>query len=91
GQEIGIVGATGSGKSTLLELLAGILTAPSGGVQTCSRSSRVGTGVGSHAAGTAGKDSDVDLLIIQAEPFNSGDDRRREMVWLRRVRLEWNT
>ena len=33
-------------------------------VWACSRSSRVGTGVGS-AAGTAGKDSDVDLLIIK--------------------------
>ncbi|HPZ55384.1 MAG TPA: ABC transporter ATP-binding protein [Bacillota bacterium] len=32
GQKIGIVGATGSGKSTLLKLLAGVLTAPSGGV-----------------------------------------------------------
>lgn len=40
---------------------------------------------GSHATGTAGKDSDVDLLIIKAEPFSSGDDRRREMVRLWRA------
>jgi predicted nucleotidyltransferase len=40
---------------------------------------------GSHAAGTADENSDVDLLIVRARPFDSGDDRREEMVRLWRA------
>lgn len=40
---------------------------------------------GSHATGTAGQDSDIDLLVTKAEPFKSGDDRRQEMVRLWRA------
>lgn len=39
---------------------------------------------GSYANSTAGSDSDIDLLV-KAEPFESGDDRRREMVRLWRA------
>jgi predicted nucleotidyltransferase len=35
---------------------------------------------GSWAKGTAGPDSDIDLLVIQAEPFGPGRGRRQEMV-----------
>jgi uncharacterized protein len=35
---------------------------------------------GSWAKGTAGPDSDVDLMVIEAAPFGPGRDRRREMV-----------
>jgi predicted nucleotidyltransferase len=35
---------------------------------------------GSWAKGTAGPDSDIDLLVIQAEPFGPGCGRRQEMV-----------
>lgn len=35
---------------------------------------------GSHATGTAKPDSDVDLLVIRARPFDDGSDRRKEMV-----------
>jgi predicted nucleotidyltransferase len=41
--------------------------------------------LGSHATGTAGQDSDIDLLVTKAEPFKSGDDRRQEMVRLWRA------
>ncbi len=40
---------------------------------------------GSHAAGTADEDSDVDLLVVKAQPFESGQDRRMEMVRLWRA------
>lgn len=38
---------------------------------------------GSHATGQARPDSDVDLLIVEAEPFGEHRDRRNEMtkVW----------
>lgn len=38
---------------------------------------------GSQAQGTATRDSDVDLLIVEAEPFGTDRSRRREMmrVW----------
>jgi predicted nucleotidyltransferase len=35
---------------------------------------------GSHARGTAGPDSDVDLLIVEDEPFGPGRSRRRELA-----------
>ena len=37
---------------------------------------------GSHARGQAGPDSDVDLLVVEAEPFGPARDRRQEMVRL---------
>jgi uncharacterized protein len=40
---------------------------------------------GSHAAGTASPDSDVDLLIIESEPFGANRDRRLEMTRLWRA------
>jgi uncharacterized protein len=40
---------------------------------------------GSQATGSGRPDSDVDLLVIEAEPFGLGRDRRREMVRLWRV------
>jgi predicted nucleotidyltransferase len=33
---------------------------------------------GSHAEGTAGPDSDVDLLIVEREPFGPSRSRRKE-------------
>jgi uncharacterized protein len=40
---------------------------------------------GSHATGSAGPDSDVDLLVVKPRPFGPDDDRRREMVRLWRA------
>ena len=40
---------------------------------------------GSHARGDAGTDSDVDLIVVEAEPFGSGRDRRAEAVRLWRA------
>ncbi len=40
---------------------------------------------GSHARGNAGPESDVDLLIIEDEPFGPGRSRRKEMVKLWRI------
>ena len=38
---------------------------------------------GSHARGGAGPDSDVDLLVIEREPFGPGRSRRREIARIR--------
>lgn len=35
---------------------------------------------GSHAAGNARADSDVDFLVVKAKPFGPNNDRRSEMV-----------
>ncbi len=40
---------------------------------------------GSYASGTVGPDSDVDLLVIESEPFGPGRNRRKEMVRLWRA------
>jgi len=40
---------------------------------------------GSRARGDAGEDSDVDLLVIEAEPFGAGRDRRVEAARLWRA------
>ena len=40
---------------------------------------------GSRARGDARPDSDVDLVVIEAEPFGPGRDRRAEAVRLRRA------
>ena len=40
---------------------------------------------GSHARGDAGTDSDVDLIVVEAEPFGPGRDRRAEAVRLWRA------
>lgn len=40
---------------------------------------------GSHARGNAAPESDVDLLIIEDEPFGPGRSRRKEMVKLWRI------
>lgn len=40
---------------------------------------------GSHATGSASASSDIDLLIIESEPFGPGRDRRRELTRLWRV------
>ncbi len=40
---------------------------------------------GSRATGSAGHESDVDLMVIESEPFGSGNDRRREMTRLWRA------
>ncbi|MCY3830301.1 MAG: nucleotidyltransferase domain-containing protein [Rhodospirillaceae bacterium] len=40
---------------------------------------------GSRARGDAGPDSDVDLIVIEAEPFGPGRDRRAEAVRLWRA------
>ena len=37
---------------------------------------------GSHAAGVAGPESDVDFLVVEKEPFGPNRDRRREMTRL---------
>ena len=40
---------------------------------------------GSHARGDAGADSDVDLVVVETEPFGPGRDRRAEAVRLWRA------
>jgi predicted nucleotidyltransferase len=40
---------------------------------------------GSHARGDARPDSDVDLLVIEREPFGEGRSRRREAALLWRA------
>ena len=40
---------------------------------------------GSHATGTAGPESDIDILVIKAQPFGPGNDRRQEMTRLWRA------
>jgi predicted nucleotidyltransferase len=40
---------------------------------------------GSHAVGSAGPDSDVDLMVIEQGPFGLAKDRRREMTRLWRA------
>lgn len=40
---------------------------------------------GSHARGDAEADSDVDLVVVEAEPFGPGRDRRAEAVRLWRA------
>lgn len=40
---------------------------------------------GSHATGTAGPDSDIDILVIKPQPFGPGNDRRQKMTRLWRV------
>ncbi len=40
---------------------------------------------GSRARGDAGPDSDIDLIVIEAEPFGPGRDRRAEAVRLWRA------
>ena len=40
---------------------------------------------GSRARGDAGPDSDVDLLIVEPEPFGRGRSRRRELARIRRM------
>jgi predicted nucleotidyltransferase len=40
---------------------------------------------GSHATGTAGPDSDIDILVIKPQPFGPGNDRRQEMARLWRA------
>ncbi|MCL6614251.1 MAG: nucleotidyltransferase domain-containing protein [Firmicutes bacterium] len=40
---------------------------------------------GSHATGHARPDSDVDLLVVEAEPFGPNRNRRREMARLWRA------
>ena len=44
---------------------------------------------GSHARGDAEADSDIDLLVIEAEPFGPGRDRRAEAVRLWRALAEF--
>jgi predicted nucleotidyltransferase len=38
---------------------------------------------GSHARGAAGPDSDVDLLVVEREPFGPNRNRRREIIRIR--------
>jgi len=40
---------------------------------------------GSHAQGTATDDSDVDLLVVEAEPFGPNRSRREELRRIRRA------
>ena len=40
---------------------------------------------GSHARGDAGPESDVDLIVVEAEPFGPGRDVRLEEARLRRA------
>lgn len=40
---------------------------------------------GSHARGDAKTDSDVDLLIIEREPFGNGRSRRKEIARIRKI------
>lgn len=40
---------------------------------------------GSYARGDAGKDSDLDLLIVEKEPFESGKKRWSEITKIRRA------
>lgn len=40
---------------------------------------------GSHARGTAGPDSDVDLLIVEDEPFGPDRSRRKEIARILRT------
>ena len=40
---------------------------------------------GSHARGDAGADSDIDLVVVEAEPFGPGRDRRAEAARLWRA------
>ena len=40
---------------------------------------------GSHARGDAGANSDVDLVVVEAEPFGPGRDRRAEAARLWRT------
>ncbi|MCL6581624.1 MAG: nucleotidyltransferase domain-containing protein [Firmicutes bacterium] len=40
---------------------------------------------GSQATGGAGPNSDIDLMVIEAEPFGPGRDRREEMTRLWRA------
>ena len=40
---------------------------------------------GSHARGEAVRDSDLDLLIVEAEPFGPDRSRRRELLRIRRA------
>ena len=40
---------------------------------------------GSYALGTAGPDSDVDLLVIEREPFSPDRSRRKELLRLIRA------
>lgn len=40
---------------------------------------------GSHARGDQGEGSDLDLLVVEREPFGKGRSRRHEMVRLWRV------
>ena len=40
---------------------------------------------GSLAAGTAGPDSDLDLLVVEREPFGPRRNRRRELARIRRA------
>ena len=40
---------------------------------------------GSQARGEAGPESDVDLLVIEAQPFGAGRSRRQEMARLARL------
>ena len=40
---------------------------------------------GSLAAGTAGPESDVDLLVVEREPFGPRRNRRRELARIRRA------
>ncbi len=40
---------------------------------------------GSRGRGDAGADSDVDLLVIEAEPFGPGRSKHREMLRLNRA------
>ena len=45
---------------------------------------------GSRASGTAGADSDVNLLIVESLPFGEGRSRRREMTRLWRALAGFN-
>ena len=40
---------------------------------------------GSHARGDATADSDIDLVVVEAQPFEAGRDRRTEAMRLWRV------
>ena len=44
---------------------------------------------GSRARGDAGPDSDVDLVVIETEPFGPGRDRRAESTRLSRALAEF--
>jgi uncharacterized protein len=45
---------------------------------------------GSHARGTAGPDSDVDLLIVEDEPFGLERSRRKEIARILRSLSSFN-